>query len=170
MTDRIKGKPGGPFEGLEFVVAYIGCDNCVARSAGCRIPCLQAVPDPTISGNWIKPAPAQQDAPPTVPGNYQVLFPSGVVKVVLITERDIMAKAIWIEFDIDWLVFPFSILRFDGPITPPARWTDAHAPDCAIALNGRHACSCVDNAGAVPRRGSDVGTSPLLAISGSGDK
>ena len=28
----------------------------------------------------------------------------------------------------------------------------------------------VDNAGAVPRRGSDVGTSPLLAVSGSEDK
>ena len=27
-----------------------------------------------------------------------------------------------------------------------------------------------DNAGAVPRRGSDVGTSPLLAVSESGDK
>jgi hypothetical protein len=30
--------------------------------------------------------------------------------------------------------------------------------------------ACVNNAGAVPRRGSDVGTSPLLAVSGSGEK
>ena len=29
---------------------------------------------------------------------------------------------------------------------------------------------CRPNAGAVPRRGSDVGTSPLLAVSNSGDK
>ena len=26
----------------------------------------------------------------------------------------------------------------------------AHAPDCAIAMNGRHACSCMPNASALP--------------------
>jgi hypothetical protein len=33
-----------------------------------------------------------------------------------------------------------------------------------------HAGPCMQNAGAVPRRGSDVGTSHLLAVSGSGEK
>ena len=54
--------------------------------------------------------------------------------------------------------------------------------NCPSVREGRHAPTTTapfatallvfrpPNAGAVPRRGSDVGTSPLLAVSGSGDK
>jgi hypothetical protein len=66
MTERIKGKPGGPFDGLEFEVAEIrreGCTKCVVKKLlGCIYGCLSEIPDKKISGNWIKPAPAQQDA------------------------------------------------------------------------------------------------------------
>jgi hypothetical protein len=173
MTDRIKGKPGGPFEGLEFVVAYIGCDNCVARSAGCRIPCLQAVPDPTISGNWIKaapaippvrsektyrgydfsgpdkdddlclewdgecncvwlsrqdvegmlkrwtnkPAPAQQDAPPTVPGWYWVKCCKRIC-IIEVTKYGLLHHLYSPPYMQD--------CQFDGPISPPERWGDGN--------------------------------------------
>jgi hypothetical protein len=39
-----------------------------------------------------------------------------------------------------------------------------------VSVLPRYARECMANAGTVPRRGSDVGTSPLLAVSESGDK
>jgi hypothetical protein len=47
------------------------------------------------------------------------------------------------------------------------RWR-SHADNFASAA--RRTREILANAGAVPRRGSDVGTSPLLAVSESGDK
>lgn len=61
MSERIKGQPGTPFEGLEFEMAEVereGCGKCLAKRLGCGKECMKAITDPTISGNWIKPAPA----------------------------------------------------------------------------------------------------------------
>ena len=48
------------------------------------------------------------------------------------------------------------------PVNGPDEQTRKRAKASLICVIEEHMKTCRDNAGAVPRRGSDVGTSPLL--------